>query len=79
MRRLHRPIGLALAVGMFLTLCVPAQAYIDGGSGSYLLQILFASLFGAAFTVRTYLRNFKTVLVRRYSSAKSQPVDRDGA
>jgi hypothetical protein len=31
-----------------------AYAYLDPGSGSYLFQIMVASLVGAAFAIKTY-------------------------
>jgi hypothetical protein len=69
MLRTHRSIGLFLAVATLFTICVPAWAYIDAGSGSYLLQILFAMLFGAAYTVKATWHNLKTVLFRRNQPA----------
>jgi hypothetical protein len=62
MRRLHRFTVLLLAMGMCFTLCQPAQAYIDAGSGSYLLQVFFAALFGAAFAVKSSFANIKTMI-----------------
>lgn len=66
MRRIaHRTVLLFFAMGMFLTICQPAHAYIDAGSGSYLLQILFAALFGMAFTVKSTFANLKAAILRR--------------
>lgn len=50
---------------MYLTLCRPAEAYIDAGSGSYVLQILFATLFGAAFTVKSTFANIKAAMLAK--------------
>lgn len=63
-------------MGMFFTICQPAHAYIDAGSGSYLLQILFAALFGMAFTVKNAFANLKAAVVRRGS--KSVGSDSEG-
>jgi hypothetical protein len=63
---------------MFLTISRPASAYIDGGSGSYLLQILFATMFGAIFTVKSTYVNMKAAVLRRYA-AKSASHDNRGA
>jgi hypothetical protein len=66
MRRIaHRSVLVILAMGMFLTICQPAHAYIDAGSGSYLLQILFATFFGMAFTVKSTFANLKAAILRR--------------
>jgi hypothetical protein len=35
-----------------------AYAYIDPGSGSYILQILIASFLGLIFTFKTFFRRF---------------------
>ena len=36
-----------------------AHAYIDPGTGSYILQIVLAGLLGAAFTVRIFWKRIK--------------------
>ena len=36
-------------------------AYLDPGSGSFILQILLASLLGAVFLVRTYWQKILTL------------------
>jgi hypothetical protein len=40
----------------------PAYGYIDPGSGSYLFQIMLASLVGAAFAVKTYWVKIKEIV-----------------
>jgi hypothetical protein len=37
----------------------PAHAYLDPGSGSYLLQLAAAAVFASMFTVRLYWQKFK--------------------
>ena len=71
MPRTHRSVLLLLAVGMFLTISRPASAYIDGGSGSYLLQVLFAGLFGASFMVKSTFRNLKAAVLSRRQTKSS--------
>lgn len=36
-----------------------AEAYLDPGTGSYLLQIMVAALFGGAFIIKTWWRQIK--------------------
>lgn len=36
-----------------------AQAYFDPGTGSQLLQLFLAGLFGALFTIKMYWKKFK--------------------
>jgi len=49
----------------------PAHAYLDPGTGSYLFQIMLASLIGAAFAIKTYwikIKKFLSDLLRKKSS-----------
>ena len=41
-----------------ITLCFssPAYAYLDPGSGSFILQLLLASLLGTIFLIKSYWR-----------------------
>jgi hypothetical protein len=45
-----------MAVFFFLNIFFPknAHAYLDPGSGSYLLQLLLAALFGALFAIKIF-------------------------
>lgn len=43
----------------------PALAYIDPGSGSYMIQIFFASLIGISLSFRTILKKIKEFLAKR--------------
>jgi len=47
-----------------LTLLRPA-AYLDPGSGSYLLQLLVAAVLGAGLAVRMYWGRIKTIFGRK--------------
>lgn len=49
------------------TLANHAYAYIDPGSGSYLFQIMLASLVGAAFAVKAYWIKIKEFLKKLFS------------
>ena len=56
-RRLTRLFVLA---GMLLLISTrDAFAYIDPGTGSFILQLVIASLLGAAFAVKTFWKNIK--------------------
>jgi hypothetical protein len=50
---------------VFLVLSLPAApafAYLDPGTGSYLFQIMVASLIGGAFAIKTYWSKIKTFM-----------------
>ncbi len=51
----------------------PLAAYIDPGSGSYLLQILVAGLLGASFAVKRFWGNIVAVFRRSESSDEDNP------
>ena len=42
-------------------------AYLDPGSGSYLLQLLIAGLLAASFTVKSFWRNLAGFFARLFS------------
>lgn len=53
------PIAAALSIVM---MAGTAHAYVDPGTGSYLLQILIAGILGAAFAMRLYWTRIKNSL-----------------
>ena len=53
-----------------------AWAYLDPGSGSYLLQILIAVLLGGAFTLKTYWGRF-IAGAKRLFGRKQEKKERD--
>jgi hypothetical protein len=48
-----------------------AYAYLDPGTGSYVLQIILAAFVGVAFTIKIYWGKIKTIFVNLFSK-KSQ-------
>jgi len=51
----------------------PAHAYIDPGTGSYVLQVMVASVLAAAFVVKCAWRSIKEAVFRK----KKRPEDAD--
>lgn len=51
--------------------CLPAHAYLDPGTGSYVVQVVLASVLGVAFAVKTYWLNLKTFLASLFSPKQS--------
>lgn len=43
------------------------EAYLDPGTGSYLLQIMVAALFGGAFIIKTWWRQIKDFITGLFS------------
>jgi hypothetical protein len=73
-------IGNRLIVAALLVLLMTgtAHAYIDPGTGSYLLQILIASLLGAAFALKIYWARIKNFLSGRKRRMDDQPGSDNG-
>jgi hypothetical protein len=60
-------VGALVAAAMAAQLLGPgdALAYIDLGTGSYIFQVLIASVLGAAFAVRAYWERIRAFFGRR--------------
>ena len=60
-RKCIRLVDLVLLVFLFLVLSTQqVHAYLDPGSGSYLLQLLIAGAVGGLFTIKTFWLQIKT-------------------
>jgi hypothetical protein len=70
MKVFSRILNLALACGCLLTISRSANAYIDAGSGSYLLQILFASLLGGVYFAKSLIVNLKAAVMKRIGNRR---------
>lgn len=49
-----------------------AYAYIDPGSGSYILQVILAVLAGLAISIRTYWTKLKVFFVNLFSRKSNE-------
>lgn len=58
----QRLIGTLVVIAACLVPFRQAFGYVDPGSGSYLLQLLVAALFGTLFTVRVFWARIKGLL-----------------
>jgi hypothetical protein len=56
---------------------LPAYAYIDPGSGSYLFQLLAATLLGGLYAVKIYWRGIVTFVGKLFSGRKQNGAPRD--
>ena len=55
---------LGLTVALVLVLQVPASAYIDPGSGSYIFQVVVGMLVGAAVSLKVFWRQIVAFITR---------------
>lgn len=51
----------------------PAHAYIDAGSGSYMLQMSLAAVMTAVFTAKLYWQKIKSFALRTLRGRESKP------
>jgi hydrogenase-4 membrane subunit HyfE len=59
-----------LIVAILVVAPQPAHAYIDPGSGSYVLQVALASLFGFLFVLKSSWVNLKTMITSKFSKSR---------
>jgi hypothetical protein len=66
-----KKIGLVLIVTIVTVIITydNAYAYLDPGTGSYLLQLLLAGLLGGLLAVKMFWRNLKTFFSNLFSKS----------
>ncbi|MFH1312404.1 MAG: hypothetical protein ABIJ00_04175 [Candidatus Eisenbacteria bacterium] len=64
-----------LAYAGSLVFSTPSYAYLDPGTGSYVLQLLIGVLIGAAFAIRFYWKKIWSSLSNRLSRRKKNEKD----
>lgn len=60
-----------LSIILILAVANQAHAYIDPGSGSYMLQILLAFIFGALASIKMFWLNIKEFFRNLFSKSKN--------
>ena len=78
-----RFVDLILLVFLFMVLSSQqAHAYLDPGSGSYLLQLLIAGGVGIIFSIKTFWFQIKTffssLFLRKQKKEHSAPKNKNG-
>jgi hypothetical protein len=66
----HSRIALSITIMVGVLLLISARdafAYVDPGTGSYVLQMIMAGLLAAAFALKSYWRNITAFLSRLLS------------
>lgn len=66
----HLANSVVLVVLLLFASTQNAHAYVDPGTGSYIIQLIIAGLVGAAFAVKVYWGKIKALFSNR--SAKEQ-------
>ena len=61
-------LSISIMVGVLLLISArDAFAYVDPGTGSYVLQVIMAGLLAAAFALKSYWKNITAFLSRLLS------------
>ena len=63
-------VGLMLAM-----LCREASAYIDPGTGSYILQMVIAGIVGAGFAIKLFWKQIKLFIMQLFSKDRESGPD----
>ena len=66
--RRHCVFSSLVVVGILLALSSEACAYIDFGTGSFLIQMAIAGLVGASFAVKIFWKQIKRCFARLFST-----------
>jgi hypothetical protein len=61
-----------LALGVLAASEAPAHAYIDPGTGSYLLQLMIGSILGGLFVVKMYWKKITSRLRGKHADDEHQ-------
>ena len=69
---------IVTALMLLVIFSVPAHAYIDPGSGSYMLQVTLAGVLAVIFSIKMYWQRLKTFVSSRLRSL-ARPRLRDRA
>jgi hypothetical protein len=75
---IRKRAGRILLTGLILGggfLAGSAAAYIDPGTGSYVLQIAIAFLFGLAFSIKVFWKKIAAFLRRTFAAKKGDGTD----
>ena len=70
---LHLAVAVPAAVALVIAATGPAHAYLDPGTGTFILQILAAALVGGLFYIRRVGQAIKGFFIKPDSKPGSSP------
>ena len=73
-KRALRMLALAATVQIFLV--SEAYAYVDAGTGSFIIQMVVAAVVGISVTLRMYWQQTKAMLTRQ-PTLESEPTEKE--
>lgn len=77
MKNARITLRFTLVIALLL-LCIPSSlfAYIDPGSGSYIIQVIIAALLGGAVAIKVFWQRIKNFFTSRFAK-KPQELDNE--
>jgi len=72
-------LGSVAVFGVLVVFSAPAYAYIDPGTGSYLLQLLVAGALGASVALKIYWNQLRKGLGRLWDRSRRKPLEEGDA
>jgi len=70
------PVFVAIGLGV-TTIPSPVAAYIDPGTGTMLIQVIAAAIFGALFTIKSWFGSLKSLFIKKKPSEGSPTTTKD--
>ena len=70
---------LVILVGSQLLLPRKSYAYLDPGTGSFIIQMLIATLVGGLFMIKLYFKKIKDFFKRKFSKGGSNEHSQGGS
>jgi hypothetical protein len=67
------PLGLLALVAVLVLLPGPALAYIDPGTGSFLIQGIIAAIVGAGIAIKMFWHRIKSLFTGKSISSEDDP------
>lgn len=64
--------AILLTVVCWISVPKEAHAYLDPGTGSYILQLIIAGLFAGLFAIKNFWRNIRTFFSEFFLNRKKE-------
>ncbi len=69
---MNKIITLFIVCLYFFVFSEEAHAYIDPGTGTYIIQLIVAFIIGGVFLIKTYWRKIQTFLTKFFSKQSKE-------
>lgn len=66
-----------LAIVMLVVPFSLVQAYLDPGSGSFIIQLIVGAILGSLVAIKIYFKNIKKSFIKLFSKKKTEQTNSD--